>query len=102
MESNEIKKVSFNEFCEARSEVREKLDSFAVQVGFPKGCRYVEVYSDFGLGKPVNSEVNWSAIGARPAGDAVKFAQLLMMASELARNFKYNGYKVYYKEEDED
>lgn len=102
MENNEIKKISYKEFCEARSEVQEKLDKFAVQVGFPKGCRYVEVYSDFGFGKPVSSEVNWSAIGARPAGDAVKFAQLLMMASELARDFKYNGYKVYYKEEDED
>ena len=99
MENNEIKKVSFNEYSEARKEMQNELDSFAVQLGFPKGCRYVEVYSDFGLGKPVNSEVNWSAVGSRPAGVAVKFAQLLIFASELARNFKYNGYKVFYAED---
>ena len=98
--SVEIKKISFEKYYEARKEMQEKLREFADQLFPKKGSRYVEIYTDFGFGKGIESQVNWSAIGSVSAEEAIKFAQLLAKASELAKNFKYNGYKVYYTDED--
>ena len=97
--ANEIKRVDYEEYCVARREMQNELDKFSVQL-FGVSGMYVEVYADFGYSKPIEAEVNWGAIGAAPAEEAVKFAQLLTKAAELAKNFKFNGYKVYYTDED--
>jgi len=94
-------KVDYEEYCKAKKEMRDELDALTQEL-YPEKHYYnlVEVYADFGYKRPISSEVNWSAIGSVSAEDAVKFAQLLTKAAELASNFKYNGYKVYYTDED--
>lgn len=93
-------KVDYKEYCKAKNEMRAELDAMTKELFSQKGYGLVEVYADFGYKRPIKAEVNWSALGAVPAEDAVKFAQLLTKAAELASNFKYNGFKVYYTDED--
>ena len=99
--TTEVKRVSYEDYCKARKEMQKKLDSITAQI-YPekKYCRYVEIYADFGYRQPIEAVVNWSAIGSVSADEAVKFANLLYEASKLAKNFKYNGYKVFYTDED--
>lgn len=94
MTNNNFPKISYEEYCEARNEMQKELREFADQLFPQKGSRYVEIYTDFWFGKGIESQVNWSAIGSVSAEEAIKFAQLLTKAAELAKNFKYNGYKV--------
>ena len=98
--TNEIKKVDHEEFCKARNEMMAELNKLSTELFGTRGNRYVEIYTDYGFGSPIESVVNWAAIGSVPAEDAVKFAKLLTKAADLASNFKYNGYKVYYTDED--
>jgi len=99
--SVEIKKISYEKYCEARKEMQEKLETIMAQI-YPekKFCNYVEIYADFGYRQPIQAIVNWSAIGSVSPEEASKFAELLYEASKLAKNFKYNGYKVFYTDED--
>lgn len=100
--TNEIKKVSYKEYYEAKVEMGIELNKIAKKL-YPEMeyCHYVEIYSDFYYDNTtIETKVNWSAIGSVSAEEAVKFAQLLTKAAELANNFKYNGYKVYYTDED--
>ena len=100
--TNEIKRISHREYCEARNEMQKKLDLYAEQVVKTKGhYRLVEIYCEYGCGHPIVTKVNWSAIGAVEPIEAVKFANLLMYAAGLANEFKYNGYKVYYEDDDD-
>ena len=100
MTNNNFPKISYEEYCEARNEMQKKLREFADQLFPQNGNRYVEIYTDFGYKKPIESQVNWSAIGSVSAEEAIKFAELLTKSAELANGFKYNGYKVYYTDED--
>ena len=94
-------KVNYEEYCKAKKEMRDELDELTQELFPEKRCfGLVEVYADFGYKRPVKAEVNWAALGSVSAEDAVKFAQLLTKAAELAQNFKYNGFKVYYTDED--
>lgn len=45
----------------------------------------------------VQLEVNWSAIGTVSAEKAEAFGQALKEASEVCKNFYYNGYEITYK-----
>lgn len=94
-------KVEYSEYCKAKKEMRDELDALAQEL-FPEGYYHdlVEVYAVLNYKRPITTEVNWSAIGSVSADYAVKFAQLLTKAAELASNFKYNGFKVYFTNED--
>lgn len=96
-----VKRVSYEDYCKARKEMQKKLDSIIAQI-YPekKYCKYVEIYAHYEYRQPIQAIVNWSAIGAVPADEAIKFANLLYEASKLAKNFKYNGYKVFYTDQD--
>ncbi|MBP5781934.1 MAG: hypothetical protein J6W04_00160 [Bacteroidales bacterium] len=93
-------KISYKEFAKARQDLQEELYKLQLQLFPNQGYGLVEVYSDFNSKHPVESRINWSAIGVVDSGDAVKFAQLLTKAAELADSFKYNGFKVIYTDED--
>lgn len=41
--------------------------------------------------------VSWTAIGATTPEEAEQFAEEVKRASQAARDFKYNGYKIIYK-----
>lgn len=101
MTATNTPKIDYEEYCKARKEMQEKLDSVIVRI-YPekKYCRYVEIYADYGYRQPIQATVNWSAIGSVFPEEASKFAELLYEASKLAKNFKYNGYKVFYTDED--
>lgn len=94
-------KVEYSEYCKAKNEMRAELNAMTQELFSEKYYHnLVEVYADFGYKRPIKAEVNWAALGSVSAEDAVKFAQLLTKAAELASNFKYNGFKVYYTDED--
>ena len=101
MTNTEMKKISYEKYCEARKEMQEKLETITDQI-YPekRSCNYVEIYADFGYRQPIQAIVNWSSIGSVSPEEACKFAKLLTEAAKLAHGFKYNGYKVYYTDED--
>lgn len=62
-------------------------------VDYIKFNRNFSIFSD---NKIVNIEVNWCCIGATTPEKAMAFAEALLEASEVAKNYKYNGYTVEY------
>ena len=97
----ETKKVSYKEFYNARNEMQKELDEGSA-ILFPdkKYRRYVEIDADAYHNQPIESRVNWSALGAVPTETAIAYAQLLTLAAELAENFQYNGYVIDWSDED--
>ena len=84
-----MKKVTYRDYCKAT-------DALWARFG-PD----VEIY-DMGatLDRPeIQMGVNWSALGTVPAEEAVEFAAGLLKAAWAAKEFKYNGYQIDYRED---
>ena len=81
--------VNHSEYREAYNELRE----------FER--RYDDIVSFSNLSGTFGDEsikigVNWASIGAVSPDKALKFAEVIKQAVELAENFKYNGYMIEY------
>ena len=84
-----MKKVSYREYCKAARELREQL-----------GMHVMIVDMGSTLDRPeIQMGVNWSALGTVPAEEAVEFAAGLLKAAWAAKEFKYNGYQIDYRED---
>lgn len=88
---NEIKKVPWEEYRRLLNEQQKKIDEF---IGFGK----VTLCERGGtLNHPeIDIQVSWASIGAVTADKALKFAKAIELASEMAKNFPYNGYLIDY------
>ena len=92
-EKSELKTVSYKNYSDAYTQLR--LDFYS------KYGRDIEFYNvDSGPRKPVSMGVNWSAIGTVTPDVASDFADKLIAAADAARNFKYNGCKIVYGEDE--
>lgn len=83
-----MKTVSHYEFCEELARCRAKLNEMGAN-------RRIELY-EIRFRDTIQIGVNWSAIGTVDHNQTREFADLLMVAADLASNFKYNGYKIVY------
>ena len=81
-----IKTVSMDDMREELDRVNENLKSDLVEVS---ACR-----DSNGI---VIAKVNWAAIGSVTCDKALAFAKTVSKACELAKTFKYNGYKAIYR-----
>lgn len=103
MTTNEIKRVSETEWSKA---YQQMLADFKAQTGMDGYSRIMfhfdydhDADSDLKPWKrPKVMQVNWAAIGTVTPDEAAKFGKALMIASKLAENFIYNGYRVYYED----
>lgn len=48
--------------------------------------------------EPIDIQISWCGCGAVPTKKASQFIQELAQATELAKNFKYNGYRIKFKD----
>ena len=103
MTTKEAKSVNDREFDRA---YREMLASFK-ELAEPENYRRIEFYFDYdeeaeGYDKPWQRpkamHVNWAAIGSVLAADAMRFADDLKTAAQLAAGFEYNGCKIRYED----
>ena len=60
---------------------------------------YIELFTKpcYGRKEVVELGINWSAIGTVSPEKAEAFGKALVDASEVCKNFKYNGYEITYK-----
>lgn len=92
-EKSGLETVSYKNYSDAYTQLR--LDFYS------KYGRDIEFYNvDSGPRKPVSMGVNWSAIGTVTPDVASDFADKLIAAADAARNFKYNGCKIVYGEDE--
>ena len=84
---NELKKLEsiINEFRNNGSGCWGYLNSFSNSHG---------LFSD----EPIDIQINWSGCGAVSTEKASQFIQELAQATELAKNFKYNGYRIKFED----
>ena len=78
-------------------ELRDELESVNDEHFGRFGCRdmHLDLINPVWRGEgPVEIGVNWCACGTQSIADALKFAEQLSNACELAKTFKYNGYTV--------
>ena len=80
-----------------RKEYREAFKVIEAQVKEASNNLYVgsvSIYDETGSfgDNTVRLSVNWSCCGEQTPEMAMEFASVLMMASCLASNFKYNGF----------
>lgn len=93
-----MKTVKYNEYQIALAELDAQIDEFR-QNG--SGCwssltPFVNKNGSLFGDKPIEMQINWCACGNVDLDKAEQFASELQEAIELARNFKYNGYKIEY------
>lgn len=81
-----IKTVDMDDVREELDRVNESLRGSLVEVS---------VYRD--SNRIVIAKVNWAAIGSVTCDEALAFAETVSKAGELAKSFKYNGYKAVYR-----
>ncbi len=91
-------KVDYDLYIEEFTRVQQELTDYGNKLfGENRWRTYAELSNMFT--RKVKMQVNWSAVGSVEPERAMKMAQLLTKAAELANNFKYNGYKVVFEEE---
>lgn len=91
-------KVDYDLYIEEFTRVQQELTDYGNKLfGEDRWRTYAELSNMFM--REVKMQVNWSAVGSVNPEQAMKMAQLLTKAAELANNFKYNGYKVVFEEE---
>lgn len=88
----QIKQVNHKEFYKVFREIQGKVNDASNKLNAGR----VTVYDETCVltGNIVKLGVHWNACGTQSAENAMEFAKVLMMASELVSNFKYNGYEV--------
>lgn len=90
-----MKTVSYKEYIIAKEELDSVINDYR-QNG--SGCWSWLSPFDANTGvldeKPIDMQINWASCGTVDLAKAEQFANELKEAIELARNFKYNGYKI--------
>ena len=81
-----IKTVNMDEVREEFDRVNENLKDTLVEVSMDRDSDGI-----------VTAQVNWASIGSVTCDKALAFAETVMKACELAKTFKYNGYKAIYR-----
>ena len=81
-----IRTVSMDEVREEVYRVNEDLKDTLVEVSMDRDSDGIVI-----------AKVNWAAIGSVTCDEALAFAETVSKASELAKAFKYNGYKAVYR-----
>lgn len=81
-----IKTVSMYDVREEFDRVNENLKDTLVEMSLYRDSNGIVV-----------AKVNWAAIGSVTWEEALAFAEAVKKASELAKTFKYNGYKAVYR-----
>lgn len=90
------KTVRYEEFSKAMEEEAMKMRAFE-ESEKTKLAGVVEIRHTINFGtREITTGINWSAIGTVDAETAMELPKLIAKASELANNFKYNGYTVVY------
>ena len=81
-----IKTVSMDEVREEVDRMNESLKDTLVEVSVHRDSNSIVV-----------AKVRWAAVGSVTCDEALAFAETVSKASELAKSFKYNGYKAVYR-----
>lgn len=86
---SEVKKVPWKEYRRLLNEQQKKIDEF---IGFDKVtlCERGDTSSH----PEIDIQTSWASIGAVTADEAFKFAKAIELASEMVKNFPYNGYLI--------
>jgi len=90
-----MKTVSYDEYQIAKAEIDSVINDYRYNGSGCWSC--LSPFSDEASlfnDKPVNMQINWASCGTVDLAKAEQFANELKEAIELARNFKYNGYKI--------
>jgi len=92
--------VEEKDFDMAYDQIKKELANYSKE--FLGWRTYVEIFdrNNYGGSNGIELGVNWSAIGTVTVDNAEAFIKVLTKATELAKNFKYNGYKIHYSEEE--
>lgn len=88
---SEVKKVPWEEYRRLIKEQQKNIDKF---VGFDRVtlCERGVTFDH----PEIDIQVSWASIGAVTADEALKFAKAIELASEMVKNFPYNGYLIDY------
>ena len=81
-----IKTVSMDDMREELDKVNKNLKDTLVEVSVDRDSDGIVV-----------AQVNWASIGSVTYDKALAFAETVSKACELAKAFKYNGYKAIYR-----
>lgn len=81
-----IKTVNMDDVREEVDRVNENLKDTLVEISVSRDSNGIVV-----------TKVNWAAIGRVTCDNALAFAETVTKACELAKAFKYNGYKAVYR-----
>ena len=81
-----IKTVSMDDVREELDRVNESLRGSLVEISVDRDSDGI-----------VTAQVNWASIGSVACDKALAFAETVSKAGELAKAFKYNGYKAIYR-----
>lgn len=81
-----IKTINMDDVREELDRVNENLKDTLVEVSVYRNSNGIVV-----------AKVNWATIGSVTCDDALAFAETVRKACELAKVFKYNGYKAVYR-----
>lgn len=81
-----IKTVSMDDMREELDKVNKNLKDTLVEVSVDRDSDGIVV-----------AQVNWASIGSVTCDKALAFAETVSKACELAKAFKYNGYKAIYR-----
>lgn len=86
-------KISYSEKRAELERVNEELEQYLMSNGL--NWNLITIHAETTCYEPICwASVNWCGIGGTNPSTAVMFANCLAKASELAENFKYNGYEV--------
>lgn len=84
--------VYIDDYREALKEMREELTAiFGEEIS-----RCICFYELNSRTEPTKMGVNWYALGTTTSEATKEFGKALIIASDLAEGFKYNGYKITY------
>lgn len=84
-----MKTVKFYELCEELERVNREVTKGMLE---PRNIRLIDMTGIHHM--PIKIGVDWAAIGAVDADEAIAFANRLQKAANAARAFKYNGYMI--------
>ena len=97
-----LNKIAERQKANIRDVVKVFNTEVADKINHRGTCCHIDVELRIGyeeeLGTDVGVEVNWSTAGAQTPDKAIEFANELLKAAKLAKNFRYNGYEATYEE----
>lgn len=78
-------KVNYKELHKEIVKVNEEIRNFFGETG-------VEIIASYDWNSPIKAKINWAGFGSKDVESVKKFMAALQLATELAENFKYNGF----------